>query len=81
MKPTAWVLILVGVVLAVSAALLSLTPNPNAPGGDGTHGKTARSSFLLFALFAAAGGAVALGWGMLRFGGKGYTETNTPLRR
>jgi hypothetical protein len=81
MKPTGYFLFLVSLVLAATAALLYLTPNPSASGSDGMHGEPGRSSALLIALIAAAGGAAALGWALLRFGGKGYTETHSPLRR
>jgi hypothetical protein len=76
MKPTAYVLFLLSVVLAVSAFLLNLTSSPYASGS----GVPVGSSTLTIALFATAAAAAALGWAMLRFGGKGYTETNLPVR-
>jgi hypothetical protein len=81
MKPTAYILQFVGLLLAVSALLLYLTPNPYASGNDGVPGVLRGTSALGIALLAAAAGAAALGWTMLRFGGKGYTETNSPFRR
>jgi hypothetical protein len=80
-KPTAYVLSFVGLVLAVSALVLYLTANPNASGNEGVRGVAWGSSALVITLLVAAGGAAALGWAMLRFGGKGYTETNRPRRR
>ena len=80
MKPTAYVLFLVSVVLAVSAVLLNLTSSPYASGSEAPRGEPGGSTMLIIALFATAAGVAALGWAMLRFGGKGYTETNSPLR-
>jgi hypothetical protein len=81
MRPTAYVLFLMGLVLAGSAALLILTPNPYTSSGDGMHGEPGRSPLFVITLFAAAAGAAGLAWAMLQFGGKGYTVTNSPLRR
>jgi hypothetical protein len=80
-KPTAYVVSFVGLVSAVSALVLYLTASPNASRGDGVPGVAWGSSALLITLLAVAGGAAALGWAMLRFGGPGYTETNSPSRR
>jgi hypothetical protein len=79
MKPTAYVLFLLSVVLAVSAVLLNLNSTPYASGSEATRGEPGGSSTLIIALFATAAAAAALGWAMLRFGGKGYTETNLPM--
>jgi hypothetical protein len=79
MKPTAYILFGVGLVLAASAALLFM--NSYSAFSSGVHGEPGRSSTLVIALFAAAAGTAAFVWAMLRFGGKGYTETNSPLRR
>ena len=81
MKPTAHVLLVVGLLLVVSALVLYLTPNPYASGNDGVQRVLWGSSALVIALLAAATGAAVLGSAMLRFGGKGYTETNSPARR
>jgi hypothetical protein len=77
MKPTAYGLLFVGLLLAVSALILYLTPNPYASSNDGVQGVAWGSFALVMALLATAGGAAGLGWAMLRFGGKGYTETNS----
>ena len=78
MKPTAYVLFLVGLALAVTAALLFRTPSP---GGTDGSAEPSSSPALRITLLVAAGGAAALAWVMLRFGGKGYTETVSPPRR
>jgi hypothetical protein len=80
MKPTAYVVSFVGLVLAVSALVLYLTANPNASANAGVRGVPWGSSALVITLLAAAGAAVAVGWAILRFGGTGYTETNSPRR-
>jgi hypothetical protein len=81
MKPTAYILFVVGLVLAGSAALLLMSSTSYSAVSSGVHGEPGRSSTLMIALFAAAAGTAALVWAMLRFGGKGYTETNSPLGR
>jgi len=81
MKPTAYVLFLMSLVLAGSAALLFLTPNAYTSSGDGVHGEAGLPPLFIIALLGAAAGAAALAWAMLRYGGKGYTETNSPLGR
>ena len=81
MKPTAYVLLFLGLVLAVSALVLYLTQNPYASDNRGVHGSPWGSSALVIVLLAGAAGAAGLCWAMLRFGGKGYAETNSPLRR
>ena len=78
MKPTAYVLFVVSLVLAVSAALVFRSSTPYA---SGTDGGSWTSSPLMIVLLAAAAGAAALGWAALRFWGQGYTETNSPPRR
>lgn len=75
MRPTAYVLFVVGLVLAASAALVYQTPGPDVAGHDGLPGGP---DALPIALLAAAVGAAALGWVMLRYGGRGYTVTNSP---
>ena len=82
MKPTAYGLFVVSMLLALSAALIFRSPNhPYASGTDGGPGEPWSPSTLMIALLAAAAGAATLGWAMLRYGGKGYTETNSPPRR
>jgi hypothetical protein len=81
MKPTAYVLLLVGLALAGTAALLFRTPSPDSPGGPDGSAEPWSSPALPITLLVAAGAAAALGWVMLRFGGKGYTETVSPPRR
>jgi protein-S-isoprenylcysteine O-methyltransferase Ste14 len=81
MKPTAYILFVVGVVLALSAALLYMSSSSYSADSNGVHADPGRSPTLMFALLAAAAGIAALVWAMLRFGGNGYTETNSPLRR
>ena len=81
MKPTACILFVVGVVLAISAALLYMSSSSYSADSNGVQADAGRSPTLMFALLAAAAGIGALVWAMLRFGGKGYTETNSPLRR
>jgi hypothetical protein len=82
MKPTAYILFVVGLVLAISAALLYMSSSSfSAVSSGGVDADPGRSPTLMFALLAAAAGIAALVWAMLRFGGKGYTETNSPLQR
>ena len=81
MKPTAYVLSFLGLVLALSALVLYLTASPYASGGGTVQGVPWGSSAVVITLLAGAGAAVAVGWGMRRFGGTGYTETNAPPRR
>jgi hypothetical protein len=81
MKPTAYILFVVGLVLAASAALLYMSSSSYSAVSSGVQADPGRSPTLMFALLAAAAGIAALVWAMLRFGGKGYTETNSPLRR
>jgi hypothetical protein len=81
MKPTAFVLLLVGLVLACTAALLYLTPNPPAATGTDGPGDARCASALRITLAAAAAGAVTLAWVMLRYGGRGYTAAASPSRR
>ena len=81
MRPTAYALVFLGLLLALSAALVFRSPNPYASGNDGAHGGPWTPSALMVVLLAAAAGAAALGWALVRFGGKGYTQTNTPPAR
>ena len=81
MKPTAYLLIVIGVLLAVSGVFLSPTSDQVATGSDGQPAPPGRSPGLTIALLVAAGLAVAAGAALLRFGGKGYTETNVPPAR
>ena len=81
MKPTAYLLIVIGLLLAVSGVFLSPTSDQVATGGDGQPAPLGRSPGLTIALLVAAGLAVAAGAALLRFGGKGYTETNVPPAR
>jgi hypothetical protein len=81
MKPSAYVLSFVGLLMAFSALLLYLTANPYASGSGTVWGVPWGSNALVITLLAGAGAAVVLGWAMLRFGGPGYTETNSPLQR
>jgi hypothetical protein len=81
MKPTAYVLLLIGVVLAGTAALLSSTPNLDASAGADGPGPPSSPSALRVALLVAAGGAIALACLMLRYGGSGYIATASPRRR
>ncbi len=81
MKPTAYVLLLLGLALTGTAAFLSLTPDPYASTGAGRPGPPWGPSALRVALLAAAGGAVALACVMLRYGGSGYTATASPRPR
>jgi drug/metabolite transporter (DMT)-like permease len=81
MKPTAYVLLLVGLALAATAVLLSRTPNPYSSAGADGSAEPWSSPALGITLLVAAGVAAALAAVMLRFGGKGYTETVSPPRR
>jgi hypothetical protein len=81
MKPTAYVLGLVGLVMAFSALVLYLTANPYAAANGTVWGVPWGSNALVVTLVAGAGAAIVLAWAMFRFGGKGYTETNSPPRR
>jgi hypothetical protein len=80
-KPTAYILIVIGLFLAVGGVFLSPTADQVATGGDGRPASLARSYALTITLFVAAGLAVAGGAALLWFGGKGYTETNVPPAR
>src|SRR5204863_1527765 len=74
-KPTAYVLAFVGLLLAVSALVLYLTANPYASGNGNVPAVPWGSNVLAITLLAGAGGAAALSWAMLRFGGTGSAET------
>jgi MFS family permease len=78
MKPTAYGMFCLSVVLVIMAALLYQFPNPSTSGNEGMHAGQWTLSVLML---AGAIGAVAMGWVMLRFGGKGYTVTNWPPAR
>jgi hypothetical protein len=80
-KPTAYLLIVIGLLLAVSGVFLSPTSDQVATGGDGQPAPLGRSYGLTVTLFVAAGLAVAAGAIFLWFGGKGYTETHVPPAR
>jgi hypothetical protein len=75
-KPTAYLLIVMGLLLAGSGVLLGPTADPSTTAEDGRSALLGRSPGLTVALFVAAGLAVAAAAAMLRYGGKGYTETN-----
>jgi hypothetical protein len=81
MKPTAYILFVIGLALAVSAALLPRTSNPSAPVGADPPGSPNGPPALIIALLVAAASAVAVGWVLLRYGGKGYTVTTSAPRR
>ena len=81
MKPTAYVLLFVGLALAGTAAHLFRTPSPYSSAGADGSAEPWSSSALRITLLVASGGAAALAWVMLRFGGKGYTETVSPPQR
>lgn len=78
MRVTAFVLFVVSLVLAVSAVVVSRAAGPDTWGNGGSRAVPWGSSTLTIAVVIAAGGAALLAWAMLRFGGKGYTETNSP---
>lgn len=81
MRPTAYVLFVVGVALAVTSALLYRTPSPNVPAGADAPGGPPGAAALMIALLVAAAGAIAIGCVLLRYGGKGYTVTTSAPRR
>lgn len=81
MKPTAYVLLLIGLALGGTAALLTLTPDPYSSAGGAATGERWGPSILRVTLVLAAGGAIALGCVMLRYGGRGYTATTSPRAR
>lgn len=81
MKPTAYVLLLIGLVLACTAALLYLTPPSHASGGAVGAGEPWRASALRITLAVAAAGVVTVACVLLRYGGHGYTATASPRRQ
>lgn len=81
MKPTAYVLLLIGLALAGTAALLSLTPDPYSSAGGAATREQWGPAVLWITLAVAAAGAVALACVMLRYGGRGYTATASPRPR
>ena len=60
MKPTAYILILIGMVLVATAALLFLTPNPYASAGTDGPGEFLSPSTLRVTLLVAAGVVMAV---------------------
>jgi hypothetical protein len=81
MKPTAYVLFLMGLVFAGAAALSYLTPTPSASAGTDGPGELLSSSAFRATLWVASACTIALAVALLRFGGKGYTVTGAPPRR
>lgn len=81
MKPTAFVLFLMGLMFAGAAALFYLTPTPLASAGTDGPGELLSSSAFRATLWGASAGTIALAVVLLRFGGKGYSVTGAPPRR
>jgi hypothetical protein len=81
MKPTAYVLFVIGLALAVASVLVYRNASPFASAGAAAHGDPGGPSALTVVLLVAAAGAMVGGWALLRYGGTGYTETVSPPRR
>ena len=81
MKPTAYVLLALSLVLALGGALLFRSPNPSASGADGTQAGPWTVSTPMIVMLASAAGVAAVAWALLRFGGKGYSQTESSTAR
>jgi len=81
MKPTAYFLFFLSLLLAVSAVMLNQSSSPNGSANESVSAGSRTPSFLMIVLVAAAIGVAALGWAMLRYGGKGFSESNSPRVR
>jgi hypothetical protein len=81
MKPTAYVLFVIGLALAVASVLVYRNATPFAAAGASAYGDSGGPSALMVILLVAAAGAIAGGWALLRYGGTGYTVTASPPRR
>jgi hypothetical protein len=78
MKPTAYGVFCLSVLLVIFAAVIYPSTGTSASGNEGMHAGQATLSVLMF---AGAVGAAVMGLLMLRFGGKGYTVSNSPPTR
>ena len=81
MRPTAYILLALSLVLALSGALVFRSPNPSTSEVDGAHAGPWTVSTPMIVMLASAAGVAAIAWVLLRFGGKGYTTTESSTTR